>query len=210
VLSAQAPDLHQALQQVAGAGWVYIVLDGALIESDRCAQTKTSAKGQTIDAWYSGKHRRPGGNVQAFIRPDGVPAWISDVMPRHLHDLSCAEQQQILAAACWAASQMDLPTLADSGYEGAGQGIPYKQPANGRYLAVDNRTYNALLRAKRAPGERGFALLKGRWKVLRHVTASPTTISDIARGALVLATFLHDRQNGTQPWAGGTSSATAG
>jgi hypothetical protein len=121
-------------------------------------------------------------------------------MPGHLHDMTCAQEQQILAAACWAASQLDLPTLADSGYEGAGQGIhvPYKQPADGRQLAVDNRTYNALLRAKRAPGERGFALLKGRWKVLRHVTASPTTIGDTARGALVLTTFLHDRHERTR------------
>jgi hypothetical protein len=195
VLSAQAPDLHETLEQVAEAGWAYVVLDGSLIGTDRCAETTTSVKGEQIDAWYSGKHRRPGGNIQAFIRPDGLPVWISDVMPGHLHDMTCAQHQQILAAACWAASQLDLPTLADSGYEGAGQGIhtPYKQPADGRQLALDNRTYNALLRAKRAPGERGFALLKGRWKVLRHVTASPTTIGDTARGALVLTTFLHDR-----------------
>lgn len=196
VLSAQAPDLHEALQRVAEAGWAYVVLDGSLIDTDRCGQTTTSVKGETIHAWYSGKHRRPGGNVQAFVRPDGVPVWISDVMPGHLHDMSCAQQQQILAAACWAASQLDLPTLTDSGYEGAGQGIhtPYKQPADGRRLAVDNRTYNALLRTKRAPGERGFALLKGRWKVLRHVTASPPTISEVARGALVLTALLHARR----------------
>ena len=30
-------------------------------------------KGETINAWYSGKHRAPGGNVQAVIRPDGLP-----------------------------------------------------------------------------------------------------------------------------------------
>jgi len=196
VLAAQAPDLHEALQQVAEAGWAYVILDGSLIGTDRCAETTTSVKGKQIDAWYSGKHRRPGGNIQAFMRPDGAPIWVSDVMPGHLHDLTCAEQQQILAAACWAASQLHLPTLADSGYEGAGQGIhtPYKQPTDGRALAVDNRAYNTLLRAKRAPGERGFALLKGGWKALQHVTASPTTIGEIARGALVLTTFLYDRQ----------------
>jgi hypothetical protein len=112
------------------------------------------------------------------------------------HDLTCAEQQQILATACWAASQLNLPTLADCGYEGAGHGvhIPIKRPADGRDLAIDNRTYNSLLRAQRAVGERAFALLKGRWRVLRHVTASPSHIGDIARGALVLTTFLHHRR----------------
>jgi DDE superfamily endonuclease/Helix-turn-helix of DDE superfamily endonuclease len=195
VLAAHAPDLHEALQQVAACGWAYVVLDGSLIGTDRLAETTTSVKGDTIDAWYSGKHRRPGGNIQAFMRPDGVPIWVSDVMPGHLHDLTCAERQQILAAACWAASQLNLPTLADCGYEGAGHGVytPIRRPADGRVLAVDNRTYNSLLRAQRAVGERGFALLKGRWRVLRHVTASPRHIGDIARGALVLSTFLHDQ-----------------
>ena len=38
-------------------------------------------------------------------------------------------------------------------------------------------------------GERGFALLVGRWKALRHVTTSPSRITDIARAALVLTHF---------------------
>ena len=196
VLAAQAPDLHETLQHVAESGWAYVVLDGSLIDTDRLAETTTSVKGEVIHAWYSGKHRRPGGNIQAFMRPDGVPIWVSDVLPGHLHDLTCAQQQQILAAACWAASQLNLPTLADSGYEGAGHGVytPIKRPADGRDLAVDNRAYNSLLRSQRAVGERGFALLKGRWKVLRHITASPRHIGDIARGALVLTTFLHDQR----------------
>ncbi|WP_043637657.1 hypothetical protein [Nonomuraea candida] len=42
-----------------------------------------------------------------------------------------------------------------------------------------------LLRALRCLGERGFALLKGRWRSLQHFTASPSAIDDIARAALV-------------------------
>jgi hypothetical protein len=41
------------------------VVDGKLIRTDRCADTTTSVKGETINASYSGKHRAPGGNVQA-------------------------------------------------------------------------------------------------------------------------------------------------
>jgi hypothetical protein len=68
---------------------------------------------------------------------------------------------------------------------------PLKQPADGRRLGVDNRTYNKLLRSLRCQGERGFALLVGRWPVLRHVTGSPNTIGDLAFAALVLTPFEH-------------------
>ena len=41
----------------------------------------------------------------------------------------------------------------------------------------------------RCLGERGFALLTGRWRALQHITASPSKISDVARAALVLTHF---------------------
>jgi hypothetical protein len=93
----------------------------------------------------------------------------------------------------YAAATRGLPTLADPGYEGAGHGVytPVKQPADGRQLDIDTRTYNMLLRSIRCIGERGFALLSQRWRVLQHVTASPTKISDIGRAALVLTHFEH-------------------
>jgi hypothetical protein len=43
----------------------------------------------------------------------------------------------------------------------------------------------------RAVGERGFALLMGRWRVLRPITVSPSRIGDIAKAALVLTHFEH-------------------
>jgi hypothetical protein len=97
----------------------------------------------------------------------------------------------VTAALNWAASELDLPTLADSGYEGAGHGIktPTKQPADGKPLAVANRTVNRLLRVLRWQGERGFALLVGRWKTLRHTTTSPRRTSDIVAAALHLTHF---------------------
>jgi hypothetical protein len=193
VLAAQAPDLHDALHRVAADGWSHVILDGKLFRTDRLAETTTSVKGKTIDAWYSGKHRDFGANVQAIMRPDGFPIWTSGALPGHLHDVSCAELQDITGVLCWAASQLDLPTLADCGYEGAGQGIhvPVKQPSDGRNLAIDNRTYNALLRSMRCLGERGFALLAGRWHSLRHTTTSPRDVGDIVRAALVLTHFEH-------------------
>ncbi|WP_327011526.1 IS5/IS1182 family transposase [Dactylosporangium sp. NBC_01737] len=136
VLSATAPDLHDALRRVAEEGWSHVILDGKVFTTDRCAGTTTSVKGNTIDAWYSGKHRSFGGNVQAVMRPDGLPIWTSPVSPGHRHDMTVAHEHDALAALYWAASQLDLPTLADSGYEGAGQGVytPFKQPSDGRPL----------------------------------------------------------------------------
>lgn len=188
VLAAQAPDLHEALAEVAEQGWSHVVLDGKLIRTDRCAETTTSVKGETINAWYSGKHRAPGGNVQAVIRPDGVPIAVSEVAPGHLHDLTVARDAGVVGALNWAAAELDLPTLADSGYDGAGMGIktPIKQPADGQVLAQDNQAYNTLLRSTRCLGERGFALLVGRWRALQRVTVSPRRIGELAQAALVL------------------------
>jgi hypothetical protein len=90
-----------------------------------------------------------------------------------------------------------LPTLADPGYDGAGIGvhIPIRQPADGRDLDINTRTRNALLRSLRCLGERGFALLTGRWRTLQHITASPSKIRDIARAALALTHFEYGYTN---------------
>lgn len=191
VLLAQAPDLHQALERVAEEGWSHVILDGKVVNSDRCHAKATSVKGEEIDVWYSGNKHAFGGNLQALMRPDGFPVWISDVEPGSVHDVSAARAHVL--GALYAAATRGLPTLADPGYEGAGQGVftPVKQPGNGRELDVDTRTYNMLLRSLRCIGERGFALLCGRWRVLQHVTASPSKIGDIANAALVLTHFEH-------------------
>ncbi len=191
VLAAQRPDLHDALRRAADEGWAFVILDGKLFDSDRVAETTTSVKGKTIDAWYSGKHRDFGANIQAIINPDGLPIWTAEAMPGHLHDLSCARELGVTAALNWAAAELDLPALADAGYEGAGHGIktPTRQTADGKPLAVANRAVNRLLRGLRWQGERGFAMLTGRWKTLRHSTISPTRIGDVVAAALHLTHF---------------------
>jgi DDE superfamily endonuclease len=83
---------------------------------------------------------------------------------------------------CTQAAAAGLPALADPGYDGTGIGvlIPVRQLPGGRELDIDTRTRNALLRSLRCLGERGFALLTGRWRTLQYVTASPSKIGDIA------------------------------
>src|SRR3954453_7869682 len=78
VLAAQAADLHEALQEVAEQGWSHVVVDGKLIRTDRCAETTISVKGETINAWYSGKHRAPGGWL---CQPELAPGFSCDPAP---------------------------------------------------------------------------------------------------------------------------------
>jgi len=122
------------------------------------------------------------------LAPDGFPLWVSDAEPGPVHDLTAARIHALPALYRAAA---DLPTLADAGYGGAGAGIhiPVKQPSGGHDLDIGTRTRNTLLRSLRCLGERGFALLTGRWRILQYITASPSKIGDIARAALVLTHF---------------------
>jgi hypothetical protein len=190
VLEEQAPDLREALERAQGEGLAHVILDGKIIPCDRCKEPAVSVKGQVIDLWYSGKAHSHGGNIQAVLAPDGFPLWISPAEPGSVHDITAA-RRHALPALYHAATV--LPTLADPGYDGAGIGIhmPVKQPPDGRELDINTRTRNAIQRSLRCLGERGFALLTGRWRILRHITASPGKIGDIARAALVLTHFEH-------------------
>jgi hypothetical protein len=191
VLAEQAPDLHQALQRAKDENMSHLIMDGTLFGTDRCAEQTISVKGEPIDVWYSGKARIHAGNVQALSAPNGLPLWVSNVQPGSVHDITAA--RDALLGALYAAAARGLPTLADLGYEGSGIGVftPVKQPADGNVLDTDTRTYNTLLRALRSLGERGFALLKTRWRALQHITASPSKIGHITKAALVLTHFEH-------------------
>jgi hypothetical protein len=188
VLAEQAPDLCQMLKRAKDEGFSHVILDGKIISCDRCREPAVSVQGQLIDVWYSGKAHAHGGNIQAVIAPSGFPLWISEVEPGSVHDITAARIHAL--PRLYQAAAADLPTLADPGYQGAGLGIliPVKQPPGGE-LDINTRTRNAIQRSLRCLGERGFALLSGRWRILRHVTASPSKIGDIARAALVLTHF---------------------
>ena len=189
VLAEQAPDLREALDRAGDEGFSHVILDGKIVPGDRCREKTISVQGEVIDVWYSGKAHTHGGNIQAVLAPDGFPLRVSEVEPGSVHDITAARVHAL--PALYRAAAAGLPTLAAPGYEGAGIGIliPVKQPAGGRELDIGTRTRNALLRSLRCLGERGFALLTGRWRTLRHITASPGRIGDIVRAALVLTHF---------------------
>jgi hypothetical protein len=191
VLGDRAPELADALERAREEGLPHVILDGKIIACDRCKEQVISVQGEVIDLWYPGKARVHGGNIQALLAPDGFPLWISPAEPGSVHDITAARAHAL--PALYPAAAGGLPTLADPGYEGAGIGvhIPARQPAGGRDLDMNTRTRNTLLRSLRCLGERGFALLTGRWRALHHITASPSKIGNIARAALVLTHFEH-------------------
>jgi DDE superfamily endonuclease len=191
VLSAQAPGLDEALERALADGVPYVILDGKIFETDRLGETVTSAKGEEIDAWHSGKKHRPGANVQAVMLPSGLPAWASGAEPGHVHDITAARASAL--PLLYRAAAAGMPTLADGGYEGAGIGIhvPVKNPPGNQRLDPDTKTRNSLLRGLRSQGERGFALLSQRWTTLQRITASPRRTTEIVRAALVLTQFEH-------------------
>lgn len=190
VLEGQAPDLHEALESAKEQGLAYMILDGKVFDTDRVAGKKLNRKGEPVDLWYAGKTHDFGGNVQALMDPRGIPLWLSEVLPGGVHDITAARQFVLAAVQPYL---KDMPILADPGYQGAGHSVytPVKKPKGGAELDVNTRTYNKLLRAIRALGERGFALLVQRWKTLQHITMSPNRIGELARAALVLVHFEH-------------------
>ena len=70
--------------------------------------------------------------------------------------------------------------------------MPVKTPKDAT-LTADQKCYNLLQAALRAVAERGNALLKGRFKALDKVSMSPSKITLIIAGALVLLHTEHDR-----------------
>jgi hypothetical protein len=59
VLAAQAPELTEALQRVQHEGWSHVILDGKIIDTDRC-RAKTTSRGLSVAltaARWSGRLR---------------------------------------------------------------------------------------------------------------------------------------------------------
>src|SRR5260370_31234559 len=87
VLAARAPGLRQALGHARAGGLPHVILDGKVVGTDRCHEKTTSAKGKTIDLWYSGKIHDFGGNGPALFSPSGPPPLGSDVRPAPVPDI---------------------------------------------------------------------------------------------------------------------------
>ncbi|MGQ7352443.1 transposase family protein [Quadrisphaera oryzae] len=211
LLAAQAPSLKEAMVGAAQRGYRHVNLDGTLIEIDRVSipgpttrknTTRSGPKRLKVDLWWSGKHKRHGGNVQVVTAPDGWPLWVSDVRPGREHDVTAARTDPELLDQVDRWRQDGRTVLADLGYEGEAARMltPVKADANGTDragepvpLSPDQQTRNALHSATRARAEAGNALLKQTFKALRHVRVDPWRIGSMTAAALVLLHLIYDR-----------------
>ncbi len=112
-----------------------------------------------------------------------------------MHDLVAAARDHVLPALYWAAAHLDLPTLAERGYEGAGIGIhtPIKQPADGRALAPRETASTTRCSVGCAPcASAASPCSSARWRALRF-TCSPERIGTVVKAALVLTHFEYRR-----------------
>lgn len=191
VLAVRKPLLHNVLLAAKAAGHTHVIVDGTLIETDRLA-----APGPTrgVDLWWSGKHKRHGGNIQVVTAPDGWPLWTSEVRPGREHDLTAAKADPDLLTQIAAWVEDGHTSLADLGYEGEGETftLPFKKPQGGT-LTPDQQAYNALHGALRCLGERANALLKTTYKALRRHRCCPWKIGKVVAAALVLLHIEHQR-----------------
>ena len=189
VLAQEAPDLSEALERARDEGLPHVILDGKIIEADRCREKTISVKGEAIDLWYSGKAHAHGGNIQAVFTPavsrcgyrmpsparcmtSPLPAGSAlpgfTVLPRMACQPSLIPATTAPASAC--TSQSSSPQMAGSSIS-----IPAPAtPSSGRCYASANA---------------GSHCSPSRWRILQHITASPSKIGDIARAALVLTHF---------------------
>ncbi len=183
VIAAHAPGLGDVLERARAADLPFVCLDGTLVPTDRVAAR--AERGHHL--WYSGRHHAFGGSVQVLADSTGFPLWVSDVRPGSTHDLTAA--RELVLPTLYPHAARGLPVLADKGYTGAGLGVhvPVRHHPDGP-LHIDNRCYNQLITALRAPAERGNALL-GRWRALDRVTVCPQRIGTIAAAALVLTSL---------------------
>ena len=190
MLAERAPDLHDALQQVAD-GLVACDPGREGLPHRPLRRDHHQRQRETIDLVLrktpSIRRQRP-----SDLRPDGVPDLDLRSGRRARHDLTVARdaraRRAVLGRVAAGPARTGRRRLRGRGSRRA---HPDQQPAEGKVLAVDNRAYNALLRGLRCLGERGFALLTGRWRALQRITASPSRIGDFVTAGMILTHFEH-------------------
>ncbi|BBF99707.1 MULTISPECIES: transposase family protein [Pseudonocardia] len=182
VLAALAPTLDEALDVARRKA--FVILDGTLLAIDRVGM------GSGYDrAFYSGKHKRHGVNVQVLADPSGRLVWASPALPGARHDMGAACEHGLIDAL----NDTGIHVVADTAYQGGGSAIRVPQrrrrldPDTGRYrqLSRAQKQVNAAHARQRGPGERANAQLKS-WQVLRKIRSCPRRATTLVQAVMVL------------------------
>ena len=128
LLAAMAPTLEQALDVARRKA--FVIIDGTLLRIDRVGMASGYDR-----AFYSGKHKAHGLNVQVIADPVGRLVWISPPLPGARHDMGAAREHGIIDALV----EHEISAAADTAYQGAGPTVAVpqrrrrKDPDTGRF-----------------------------------------------------------------------------
>ena len=182
LLAAMAPTLDQAIEVARHKA--FVILDGTLLRIDRVGMVSGYDR-----AFYSGKHKCHGVNVQVIADPAGRLVWISPTLPGARHDMGAAHEHRIIDAL----TEAGIDAVADTAYQGAGPTVRVPQrrcrldPYTGRYwpLSETQKQVNAAHARQRGPGERVNAQLKN-WRILRKIRSSPSQATTLVKAVQTL------------------------
>ncbi|WP_226363230.1 transposase family protein [Pseudonocardia sp. ICBG1142] len=118
LLAVLAPTLEQAI--TVATGKAFVILDGTLLRIDRVGMASGYDR-----AFYSGKHKCHGLNVQVIADPAGPPVWISPPLPGARHDMGATHDHGIIHTV----NAAGVRAVADTAYQGGGPAITAPAPA---------------------------------------------------------------------------------
>jgi hypothetical protein len=164
-------------------GWEYLIVDGTHVPAETWGR-----KGAGQRAFYSGKHKRHGLNIQTVCSPDGDLLWASAPKPGATVGITAARQEgiaEILLAI--------IGIFADLGYVGWNKDVVTgKRKPRGREMPPAQRAANFLQAQLRCKGERGNAQLKY-WRILAtELRCRPRRCTGIVKAVLALHYMEHD------------------
>ena len=164
-------------------GWDYLIVDGVHVPAVTSGR-KTGGQ----RAYYSGKHKRHGLNVQTVCSPDGELLWAAAPQPGATVDVTAARKAGIAAMLLSV-----IGVFADLGYLGWDQAvITGRRKPRGKELTAAQRAANQLQAQLRCVGERGNARLKY-WKVLAaELRCRPERCTAMVKAVLALHYMEHD------------------
>jgi hypothetical protein len=164
-------------------GWDYLIVDGVHVPTVTFGR-KTGGQ----RAFYSGKHKRHGLNVQTVCSPDGELLWASAPLPGATVDITAARKAGIAAMLVSL-----IGVLADLGYVGWDDAvITGKRRPRGKEMPPAQRAANRLQAQLRSPGERGNSRLKY-WKVLAsELRCRPGHCTAVVKAVLALHYLEND------------------
>jgi hypothetical protein len=182
VLADLAPALDDALELARRKA--FVILDGTLLPIDRVGMACGYDR-----AFYSGKHKRHGMNVQVLADPAGRLVWASPALPGARHDMGAAREHGLIEGL----GSGGIHVVADSAYQGGGPTIRVPQrrrrldPDTGRYrrLSRAQKEVNTAHARQRGPGERANAQLKA-WKTVHRIRCCPSRATALVKAVMVL------------------------